>query len=150
MYQSDSSGIWISAISLYMYLLFFSSGYQTYTSLLNSEMYPLQIRATSMSVATAIFWFLNLAISALFLSLISYSIADLITFIVIFFTSSITLYFSTTIIPETKCRLFSEVNEFLSKTSPMDSETLAEIRATRSKKFPIAPPDRSISLVNEF
>ncbi len=149
MFQNNDAGMWISAISLYLYLLFFSSGILSYSFLINSEIFPVHIRATSMSISCAVYWLLNLVVTALFLILVEHPLAIFITFLFFFLSSILTLYASAKIIPETRCRTFSEINEIITKPFQIEGETLEEIRAIRSKRFPVPPPDRPTSFVNE-
>ncbi len=99
---------WITAASLMTYVGFFAIGLGPVFWLLISEIYPLRVRGTAMSVATAVNWVINLLVALTFLSLVGL-VGRSATFWIYAGFSAAALLFTWLLVPETKGRTLEEI-----------------------------------------
>eukprot|EP00164_Ancoracysta_twista_P000304 GFYU01000425.1.p1 GENE.GFYU01000425.1~~GFYU01000425.1.p1 ORF type:complete len:492 (-),score=160.63 GFYU01000425.1:108-1583(-) len=124
-------GKWVSLFSLVFYISFFGVGMGEMPWVINSEIYPLQVRGVATSIATAANWISNFIVSSTILTLFS-AITPGGTFILygsIAVTAWIFVYAN---LPETKDKTLEEVEDTLknwvnplSKAAKLESNTAA-------------------------
>jgi len=92
---------WMLLLSLVFYIIGYSISVGSLFWLIISEIFPLHVRSTAMSFATAIQWLANFVVSIAFLSVLEFLGASIIfsCFAVVCFISFI---FAFTVVPETK------------------------------------------------
>eukprot|EP01138_Halocafeteria_seosinensis_P002679 gb/GECG01002739.1/.p1 GENE.gb/GECG01002739.1/~~gb/GECG01002739.1/.p1 ORF type:complete len:638 (+),score=62.82 gb/GECG01002739.1/:1-1914(+) len=101
---------WGALAALVLYLIWFAPGLAAMPWTINSEIYPNQVRAVAVSVATTVNWVFNLLVSMTFLSLAT-TITPFGSFCVyagIAFLGGVFLFFR---LPETKGKTLEEIQE---------------------------------------
>ena len=114
--QTGDIGL-LAAISLMSYVGFFAIGMGPVFWLLISELYPLKIRGSAMSVATFFNWGSNLLISITFLTVI-HLCGKPGTFWIFGSLSILTWFFIYYMVPETKGRSLEEIEKHWRKGKP--------------------------------
>lgn len=99
---------WIAVASLMLYVAFFAVGLGPVFWLLISEIYPLKVRGSAMSVATVGNWGSNLLVALTFLTLIQ-AVGSTATFWLCAGLSVGALIFTYFLVPETKGRSLEEI-----------------------------------------
>ncbi|MDB5026441.1 MAG: sugar transporter, partial [Candidatus Eremiobacteraeota bacterium] len=97
---ASSRGL-LALISLVLYVGCFAFSLGPIVWLLISEVYPLPVRGRAMSVATLANWAANFLVSLVFLTMIQ-RLGSTATFLVYAALCIVTLWFTATIVPETK------------------------------------------------
>lgn len=92
---------WLSLTSLILYIVFFAPGMGPIPWAVNSEIYPLFVRAPANSIATSANWVSNLIVSFTFLSLTE-AVGETITFLLYAVIAFCALLFVFFLLPETK------------------------------------------------
>ena len=122
-FQSASSAETLGAvtiISLCLYVISFAISLGPLFWLIIAEIYPLNVRARAMSLATAVSWVANLVVSMTFLSLVE-GIGHAMTFWLFGGVCIASLFFVVSRVPETKGRSLEELEAELTggMTVPM-------------------------------
>ena len=93
--------------------------------LLISEIYPVRVRASAMSVATFANWGANFVVTISFLTLLS-AITDAGTFFLFGFLTLVALVYFYRQVPETKNRTLAEIERDLGLPASAPSQTAPE------------------------
>jgi sugar porter (SP) family MFS transporter len=103
---------WLALGALMLYIASFAIGLGPVFWLMISEVYPLPVRSTAMSVTTAVNWAANFVVSVTFLSLVEW-ISRPATFYLYAGISVLALLFFWRYVPETKGRSLEEIHQDL-------------------------------------
>lgn len=99
---------WLSLVSLILYICFFAPGMGPIPWAINSEIYPLYVRAPANSIATSANWFSNLLVSISFLSIVNW-IGATNTFALYSLIAVFAVFFVYFLVPETKGKTLEEI-----------------------------------------
>ena len=105
---------WLSLVSLILYIVFFAPGMGPIPWAVNSEIYPLFVRAPANSIATCANWVSNLIVSFTFLTL-SDQVGETITFLIYAVIALLALFFVLFLLPETKGLSLEDVQSVFSR-----------------------------------
>eukprot|EP00039_Didymoeca_costata_P024272 m.9837 g.9837 ORF g.9837 m.9837 type:complete len:526 (+) comp4143_c0_seq2:130-1707(+) len=103
---------WISIVSLFTFVIAFAFSYGPVAWLLLSELFPNNIRARAVSLATIFNWGTNLVVSVSFLSLIE-SIGVSGTFFLYTAIGALAMVFNYVMVPETKGKTLEDIQAVL-------------------------------------
>ena len=107
--DQKGTGTVISVASLFLYLAFFSPGMGPQPWTVNSEIYPLHLRATGVSISTTANWLTNYVVSALFLTSTETSLGKVITYLLLGCFCLMAFAFIYYMLPETKGKPLDEI-----------------------------------------
>ena len=103
------SGKWLSLAGILSYLIFFSISLGPIPWTINSEIYPLHLRALGNSLSTTVNWVSNFIVSQFFLSVTTTSLGQCLTFMAIGLCCGATWIFVKKYIPETKGKTIENI-----------------------------------------
>jgi len=92
---------WFAVVSIFVYIIGFAIGLGALLWLMISEIFPLEVRGTAMSVAVFSCWFWNFVVSSTFLTLV-HSLGPSQTFLLYTLMAGIGFIISYYFVPETK------------------------------------------------
>jgi sugar porter (SP) family MFS transporter len=126
----------ITAVSLIAYISFFAIGLGPVFWLLISEIFPLQVRGTAMSLATIANWTANFAITLVFLGLVGF-LGQTGTFWLFAVIGIIAFIFTVRLVPETKGLTLEQIeSHFKGGGHPRHlGKRLKELREKREKAY---------------
>ena len=105
LYSSDpdtvSNGHILFMVSIILYLAFFSIGFSSTPWTVNSEIYPLHLVGTAVSLSTATNWLSNFIVSSLFLSSMESDAGKVYTFLILAGFALAAFIFIYFLLPET-------------------------------------------------
>ena len=122
---------WIAIVSLATYVGSFAISWGWGFWLLNSELYPLEVRGRGTGLVVMVQWAANLAVSLTFLLLI-HAIGKPATFWVYAGLCGLALLFAAGVVPETKGRTLEQIEAYWRRKSAGRSGTRAPQQAVRS------------------
>lgn len=118
-FQSSSASIrWIAVVSTFVYVICFAFSLGTMLWLLVSEIFPLEVRGTAMSVAIFSCWLWNFAVSATFLTLLN-AIGPTNTFLLYAAMCVLCFIFCYYKVPETKDISLEKIEENIRRGLPL-------------------------------
>ena len=88
-------------ISIILYLIFFSIGFSSTPWAINSEIYPIHLVGTAVSLATATNWLSNFIVASIFLTSMETDPGKCYTFLILAFFALIAWIFVFFLVPET-------------------------------------------------
>ena len=103
------AGSIVSIICLFSYIAFFAPGMGSQPWTVNSEIYPLHLRGTAMSLSTTANWLANYAVSSVFLSTTDSDIGKVLTYFGIAAFCMSAFAFIYYLLPETKEKSIDEI-----------------------------------------
>lgn len=109
---------WFAALSIFVYTISFALGLGALLWLMVSEIFPLEVRATAMSVAVFSCWFFNFVVSFTFLTLIN-SLGPTNTFLLYTLMCAVGLVTSYYFVPETKGVSLETIERNIRAKSPL-------------------------------
>ena len=109
---------WIAITSTFVYIVCFAFSLGTMLWLVISELFPLEVRATAMSVAIFSCWFWNFVVSSTFLTLLDY-FGPSNTFLIYGMLCVFSIIFCYYKVPETKGITLEQIEENIRKRVPL-------------------------------
>jgi sugar porter (SP) family MFS transporter len=120
-FGADSSWLrWIAIACTFLYIICFAFSLGAILWLVVSEIYPLEVRATAMSIAIFSCWFWNFVVSSTFLTLLN-SFGPSQTFMLYAFMCIFGLVFCYYKVPETRGVTLEQIEENIRKRQPLRS-----------------------------
>lgn len=108
----------VSLVCIFLYIICFAFSLGAMLWLLVSEIFPLEVRATAMSVALLSCWFWNFAVSSTFLTLLNY-FGPSLTFLGYAGVCAFSLVFCYFKVPETSGVTLEQIEENIRKRVPL-------------------------------
>jgi hypothetical protein len=94
-------------ISIIIYLIFFSIGFSSTPWAINTEIYPIHLNGTAISLATATNWLSNFIVTSVFLSSMETDPGKCFTFLILAFFALLAWIFVFCLVPETSGKKIS-------------------------------------------
>ena len=117
---------WVAITCTFLYIICFAFSLGAMLWLLVSEIFPLEVRATAMSVAILSCWFWNFVVSATFLSLLNY-FGPSLTFLGYTIMCGFSLIFCYYKVPETSGVTLEQIEENIRRRLPLRDIGQAQI-----------------------
>lgn len=99
--NTETNGHILFFVSIILYLAFFSIGFSSTVWTVNSEIYPIHLVGTAVSLATATNWLSNFAVSSLFLTSMESDGGKVYTFLILAGFAAAAFIFIYFLLPET-------------------------------------------------
>lgn len=99
--SNKNTGHILFMISIILYLIFFSIGFSSTPWAINSEIYPIHLIGTAVSLATATNWLSNFIVASIFLTSMETDPGKCYTFLILAFFALLAWIFVYFLVPET-------------------------------------------------
>jgi Zn-dependent protease len=106
--KTQNDGHILFFVSIILYLAFFSIGFSSTIWTVNSEIYPIHLVSTGVSLATATNWLSNFAVASVFLSSMEADGGKVFTFLILAFFTICAFLFIFFLLPETAGKRIEE------------------------------------------